>query len=261
MIICLAALESEQENFPKHILKYGLVSYYYVKNTKTLNDILTKVDYLLVDSGAHTFQHTTSVDIDAFCDKYIEFIKENTDNPHILGFFELDVDNVYGYEKILSLRRRLETVSDKIIPVWHNNRGIDNFIEMCKEYSGRRVSITGWSNNDIKDYQYNYFINTAHKYGCKIHVLGLTRFGLINELNLGKEDSTDSSSWLQTGVFGRIAYPMGNEIKMLNFCEKLKCHHRILKVLNFLTFKKMQENYLEVDNSIFKKGDNNNEMD
>ena len=254
MIICLAALESEHTNFPEKILKYGLVSYYYVKDTKTLNEILKKVDYLLIDSGAHSFQHGIKVDIDKFCDEYLEFIKENTNNPRIMGFFELDVDNVYGYEKILQLRRRLETVSDKIIPVWHNNRGIDNFVEMCKEYSGRRVSITGWSNNDIKDSQYNLFINTAHKYGCQIHLLGLTRLDLIDNLNLGLMDSTDSSSWIQTGIFGKVKLPLGNR-KMYNFdaLEGCRCHHRILKVFNFLAFKEIQEEYLNIDNSVFAK--------
>lgn len=253
MIICLAALESEYANFPEHILKYGLVSYYYVKNTKKLNEILEKVDYLLIDSGAHSFQHGIKIDIDAFCDEYIEFIKENTNNPRVLGFFELDVDNIYGYEKILQLRRRLEKVSNKIIPVWHNNRGIDNFIEMCKEYSGRRVSITGWSNNDIKDSQYNLFINTAHKYGCQIHLLGLTRFDLIENLNLGLMDSTDSSSWMQSGIFGRIRIPLNKKMVDLKSLEGCRCHHRILKVFNFYAYRQIQEDYLNVDNSVFAK--------
>ena len=59
----------------------------------------------------------------------------------------------------------------------------------------------------IYDHQYNLFINTAHYYGCNIHILGMTRFGLINQLNLGKDDSFDSSSWKQGGIFGKLTAP------------------------------------------------------
>ena len=81
----------------------------------------------------------------------------------------------------MEYRKILESVSDKIIPVWHNNRGVEDFIEMCKKYKGKKIAITGFANNDIKDSQYSLFINTAHKYGCKIHILGL--YHLTNNRN------------------------------------------------------------------------------
>lgn len=210
MRICLASLENYDtllNNCEDKYIKYGLVSYYYLKNQETLDKILKKVDYLLIDSGAHSFQHGKKVSFYDYTYKYAEFIKKNTDNPQIMGFFEMDIDNVIGYKKVLELRSILEKVSDKIIPVWHNNRGVNDFIEMCKKYSGKRISITGFSNGDIKDNQYNLFINTAHKYNCKIHILGLTRYELIKSLNLGKEDSADSSTWKQCGIYGTIQLP------------------------------------------------------
>ena len=42
----------------------------------------------------------------------------------------MDVDNIIGYEKVLELRKILLEATDKIIPVWHKNRGIDEFKKM-----------------------------------------------------------------------------------------------------------------------------------
>ena len=31
----------------------------------------------------------------------------------------------------------LESVTDKIIPVWHKNRGVEDFKKMCRDYQGK----------------------------------------------------------------------------------------------------------------------------
>jgi len=181
-------------NIEDDYLEHGLISFFYLKTEENLELVLSKCKTLLVDSGAHSFQHGVKIDFDEYTREYMEFIKKHTDNPKIEGFFEMDIDNVTGYEKVKEYRVLLEAVSDKIIPVWHQDRGIDDFHLMCSERSGRRISITGFSNNDIIDGQYNLFLNTAHNYGCNVHILGMTRFPLIKELNLHKDDSVDSSS-------------------------------------------------------------------
>ena len=254
MEVCLATLETSDyilEHLEKEELKFGLVSYYYLKND-LIDTILTKISKkLLIDSGAHSFQHGKKVDFDKYTEEYAEFIKKYTDNPKIEGFFEMDVDNVIGYEKVLELRKKLEAVSDKIIPVWHNNRGIDDFVNMCKKYTGKKIAITGFANNDIKDSQYNLFINTAHKYGCKIHILGLTRYELIKSLNLGKDDSVDSSSWKQTAIFGGINLPTKNDnIYRFESVEGMKTNYKKYIYLNYLTAKEIQDRYENVDQSI-----------
>lgn len=261
MIIYLAAIEYStglKSIYPKikdHYLKYGLVSFFYLKSQEELDNILKKVDYLLIDSGAHSFQHGMKVDFDEYTFEYMQFIKRNTNNPQIIGFFEMDVDNVLGYEKVLKYREVLESVSDKIIPVWHNNRGVDDFIDMCKKYSGKKISITGFANNDITDGQYNLFLNTAHKYNCSVHILGMTRFELIQDLNLGKNDSVDSSSWKQTGIFGGI-----NVVSQDYKWYRLKCfedmrniHYMTYMGMNFEAAKRIQDNYLDLDNSVKKE--------
>ena len=49
------------------------------------------------------------------------------------------------------------SVSDKIIPVWHRNRGIEDFRRMCEKYSGKIVAITGFK-NDICENQFLMFL-------------------------------------------------------------------------------------------------------
>lgn len=260
MRVCLATLETSGallEKMKDKELNHGLTSYYYLRGQEQLDLILSRINKsLLIDSGAHSFQHGKKVDFLDYTRKYVEFIKKNTDNPKIEGFFEMDVDNVIGYEKVLEYRKILEEVSNKIIPVWHRNRGVDDFIDMCKKYSGRKIAITGFANNDILDSQYNIFINTAHKYGCRIHILGLTRYGLIKDLNLGKDDSVDSSSWRQTGIFGGINAPLSDmTMYKCNWSEGLRCHHTIFMYINYYTAKRIQEMYEDVDNSVYKVGD------
>ena len=182
-------------------LYFNLFSFYYLNSPKAKENYLkvtNKSINTLVDSGAHSFQKGTKVNYDKFLKEYINFI-EKTDNPKCLGYFELDVDNIIGYDKVLEYRQELEEVSNKIIPVWHKNRGIKDFKEMCREYN--YVSISGWKNEDIFDNQFKLFVNYAHHHHSKIHGLGLTRFKVLKSVPF---DSVDSSSWTQMLRFRNI---------------------------------------------------------
>lgn len=182
-------------------MKYNLMSYYYIKNKIELaNFIRDNTEEILIDSGAHSFQKGKKVDWDTYTQQYANFIKE-FDRPNVLGYFEMDVDNIIGYEKVLELRKVLEKVTDKIIPVWHKGRGIEEFKQMCKDYRGKIVAITGFRNEDIKDEQYLMFLKYAKKYGCKVHCLGMTRKKILETVLF---DFVDSSSWVQSTIFGRI---------------------------------------------------------
>lgn len=255
MIVCLAGLEGSMNilnDLEDGGLDYGLISFYYLKNQEQLEAILKKVKYLLIDSGAHSFQHGKAANFDEYTEMYAKFIKRNTDNPQILGFFEMDIDNVIGYDGVLRLRKKLTAVSDKIIPVWHQNRGIGDYIKTCEEWKGRRVAITGFANQDQVDGQFNYFINEAHAHDCLIHILGFTRFKLITRLNLGLYDSVDSSTWIQAAVYNEIMLPNhGADSIRYKFLRGLKWEEEALKRVNFITAKKMQLYYKDIDQSVY----------
>lgn len=183
-------------------MKYNLMSYFYIqKNEEIATFIRDNSEEILIDSGAHSFQKGKSVDWETYTRQYAEFIKK-FDRPNVVGYFEMDVDNIIGYDEVLRLRKILEEVSGKIIPVWHKNRGVEEFKRMCQNYSGKIVAITGFKNDDIKDHQYLVFLKYAKKYNCKVHCLGMTRKEILNSVPF---DYVDSSSWLQNGFFGRIA--------------------------------------------------------
>lgn len=185
-------------------IPFGLVSYYYIQKSKkaysNFKKCLQICDYVLVDSGAHSFQEGARVPWNEYTESYAKFIKEN-DHPKILGFFEMDVDAVIGYEKVLELRKILESVSDKIIPVWHKNRGVSEFKKMCQTAKSEIVAVTGFRNEDISDNQYAAFLKYAWKCGKKIHCLGMTRKKVLDKVPF---DLVDSSSWKMAARYGQV---------------------------------------------------------
>lgn len=184
-------------------MKYNLVSYYYIqKNQKQLeltDMIRDNSELILVDSGAHSFQFGKKVDWVEYTKKYAEFIKE-FDRPNVLGYFEMDIENIIGYDKVLELRKILEKVTNKIIPVWHPTRGIDDYEKMCQQYAGKVIAIGGFRGTDIKDEQFLMFLKVAKKYNCKVHCLGMTRIKVLDKVPF---DFTDSASWKMKAVYGR----------------------------------------------------------
>lgn len=205
MKIFLSALEASpefykiNENIDRY--KYNLMSYYYIKGKENIAiEIRNKSDNVIIDSGAHSFQKGKKVNWEEYTIEYANFIK-TFDRSNVVGYFEMDVDNIIGYEKVLELRKILESVSDKIIPVWHKNRGIEEYKKMCKDYSGRVIAITGFKNEDIKDDQYIMFLKYAKKYNCKVHCLGMTRKKVLDKVPF---DYVDSSSWKQKSIYGLI---------------------------------------------------------
>lgn len=207
MKVFLSALENgstcynSKKSLAKFLLEngikfnYNLMSYFYIKNKKELAELIRdNSKEILIDSGAHSFQKGRKVDWVEYTRQYAEFIKQ-FDRPNVIGYFEMDVDNIIGYDKVLELREILESTSNKIIPVWHKNRGIEEFKKMCQEYQNKVIAITGFKNEDIKDEQYLMFLKYAKKYNCKVHCLGMTRKKVLDKVPF---DYVDSSSWKQS---------------------------------------------------------------
>lgn len=200
-------LKSEGVYFSEYCLEKSiplrniLMSYYYARNHMgNAIRIRDNSDLVLIDSGAHSFQFGKKVSFDEYTQEYARFIREY-DKKNVVGYFEMDIENIIGYKKVLELRETLEQVSDKIIPVWHPIRGVDDYVDMCKRYSGKIVAVGGFKNTDIRDEQYLMFLKTAKKYGCKVHCLGMTRNEVLDKVPF---DYTDSSTWLQATNFGHM---------------------------------------------------------
>jgi hypothetical protein len=152
----------------------------------------------------------------------------------VVGYFEMDIENIIGYENVLELRKILESVSNKIIPVWHPQRGIPDYIEMCKKYAGKIIAIGGFRGTDIKDEQYLMFLKTAKKYNCKVHCLGMTRKKVLDKVPF---DFTDSSTWLQQVNYGNEFF--GNK----KFAKAKGKEKEKQYKYNYLQGMKMQKHY------------------
>lgn len=250
MRIFLSALENNAKNtldkcLKEHItIPFGLVSYYYISqsevNYQNFKKALKVCDYLLVDSGAHSFQSGKRVNWEEYTKKYAKFIREN-DCDKILGWFEMDVDMVIGYEKVLNLRSILNQSTKKIIPVWHKNRGIDEFKRMCHETKGEIVAVTGFKNEDIQDDQYAPFLKYAWKCGKKLHCLGMTRQKVMDKVPF---DYVDSSSWKLSATFGSLKSWSEREHKLKNVPNtKGKFTTKQLFYKNLMEYVKMVRHY------------------
>ena len=217
-------------------MKWNLMSYFYIKNNFELAEyIRSHSEEILIDSGAHSFQKGKKVDWVQYTKDYAEFIKK-FDKPNVVGYFEMDVDNIIGYDNVLELRKILESVSDKIIPVWHENRGAKNFEDMCKAYAGKIVAITGFRGAEIADDQYLMFMKCAKKYNCKVHCLGMTRRSVLDKVPF---DYVDSSSWKQSGIYGRI----DGRGKVTREFSKVK--REVVFLENYLQGMEMQKHYYQ----------------
>ena len=199
-------------------------------------------DFLL-DSGAFTFRQQTRgvTDWDEYIKRYAEFIVKN----NVDKFFELDIDSEVGYEKVLEYRATLEKlVGKKCIPVWHVQRGKDEFINMCKEYDYVALGgITGVKSRALAYQKYKqafpWFIKTAHQNGAKIHALGVTGNDYLKTCHF---DSVDSSSWTSGFRYG-IAYKFNGEriVQRKKKEGEMVINHKDIAVSNFVEWCKFQK--------------------
>ena len=91
-----------------------------------------------------------------------------------------------------------------------------------------------------------------------IHILGCTRYRLINNLNLGLYDSVDSSSWKQQAIYNQLILPFHkNDIQTFEFFRGINFQENSLMKTDFLIAKHMQELYKDRDQSVIGSKQNN----
>lgn len=84
-----------------------LQSFYYCNNF-TERTILSRCKNFMLDSGAFTFFSAGGfIDWDSYIERYAQFIKRNG----IKLYYELDIDPLIGYEKVLYYRSKIEDMT------------------------------------------------------------------------------------------------------------------------------------------------------
>lgn len=217
---------------------YILESFYYAdSDTERLLPLFG--DFML-DSGAFTFMqnnHKKEIHWEEYIEKYADFINRNK----IEKFFELDIDNLVGYDKVLEYRKLLERLTNKqSVPVWHKSREMKEFSKMCDEYS--YASIGGIVAKEIKPEQYKLFpamITEAHKKRCKIHGLGFTNLTLLPKIHF---DSVDSTAWTTGNRFGFVYHFDGKTMKKIDAPKgKRLADSRKIALINYTEWIKFQK--------------------
>lgn len=222
---------------------FTLESFYYADaDTERL---LPYYGDFLLDSGAFTFCGTGGFSpnkFEEYLEKYADFIVRN----NIQKFFELDVDSIVGYKKVLQYREKLERITNRqCIPVWHISRGKEEFLRHCDEYPyvalGGYVAAIKASDPRQKLYvnSYPWFISEAHKRGAKIHGLGFTNLQLLPKMHF---DSVDSTAWTTGNRFGFIYKFDGKTMQKINVPKgKRLADSKKVALINYTEWIKFQK--------------------
>jgi hypothetical protein len=233
MIVYLAGDAYAKEVFENAKYDFNrLDSYYYLQSNKYMIDKIPLYNNYILDSGAFTFimaKKKIKIDIDDYTDRYIDFINDYKIN----NFFEMDVDKIFGYEKVKQLRNRIESKTGKrVIPVFHKNRGIEDWNEMIKDYNYVSIGIAGkdvaWGDHET----FLKFVNNAKEQNCKVHGLGITGMRTLEKVPFY---SVDSSSWTAGNRYKCIFKFDGERIKTikLDLSNKRISNHIKLATHNF----------------------------
>lgn len=214
---------------------FMLESFYSFKDWQI--PLIKKCGSFLLDSGAYTFMQAASkhgnTDWMKYADSYADFIKAHG----VTQYFELDIDNLMGLKYVEKLRDRIESRSGvQCIPVWHVERGKDYFEWMVKNY--KFVALGSIANvvpgkQRITDRYFPYFLNTAHKEGCKVHALGYTN---LEGLKKYRFDSVDSTTWTAGSRFGQVCVFRDGTIKKIASIEKGQKVRSIRRDVNISLF-------------------------
>lgn len=230
-------LKRHENDVPPMIDLSILESFYYADEWTEW--AIPKLKNFMLDSGAFTFMtsHKGKVDWNDYLRKYADFINKND----VKLFYELDIDSIVGYDKVLEMRKWLEAeTGKKPIPVWHKSRGKEEFLKMCDEYG--YVAIGGIVSKEISRQEYKYFpwfINEAHKRGAKIHGLGFTNLEGIRKYHF---DSVDSTSWTTGNRFGAVYRFNGRTMEKFDKKEGQRlADSRAVAINNFNEWVKFQK--------------------
>lgn len=160
------------------------------------------IEYML-DSSAFSYMNNPkkTLKLTELLDKYCYYINEFD----IHNFFELDLDIFMSLDEVENIRKKIYSETHKLpIIVYHENRGHDYWIKMCKENQFIAIGgiVTSKKGNDPA-YQKILLdlCDEAHSYGTKVHGLGFTPLNLLNQHTMFF-DTVDSTSW-NAGKFGK----------------------------------------------------------
>jgi len=171
----------------------------------------------MIDSGAHTFQADWTKfkdwkeqDFENYVKEYAAWLKEN--RKHIFAAVELDIDYCLnmvlgGSEKSTvgsaiverwqrEYFRPLELLGLDITYVWHENRGMEGWEQMCAENS-----YVGLPGEFSKKDDFNKYMTVARRYTTKVHGFAATKHNDYRDIAWY---SIDSITWKTGEMYGTL---------------------------------------------------------
>ncbi|MFH7835141.1 MAG: hypothetical protein QXL51_00920 [Candidatus Aenigmatarchaeota archaeon] len=218
-------------------IKYGLASYYYMKN-ESIKKILSMVNELIIDSGGYTAR-IKGIEIQP--EEYGEWLLKNKNN--IYKYFNLDHKN----KDITTKNQKiLEQMGLTPIPIWHPNYGEQYLQELMKSYDYIAIGNLKFrygTSFQMKCKILTYIFNKYPKF--KFHLFGVTDCRLLN-LFKTKIYSVDSTSWNTGSKYGNPFTIFSKEILKTNTNSKppKSLNYKKINTYNLIQWVKFQE-YLD----------------
>lgn len=154
-----------------------------------------EIEYML-DSGAFSYMNNPkkSFNLKEHLKQYCYYINQFD----IQDFIQLDLDVFMSIDEIENIRKKiyLQTHKQPII-VFHEERGHDYWINMCKENDFVAIGglVIGTETNSIQRFErLSVFCEEAHTYNTRVHGLGFTPLALLNTRTMFF-DTVDSTTW------------------------------------------------------------------
>jgi len=185
---------------------YLLESYHYIgKNDKFTDEIRGDGKTIFLDSGAFSmFTQGIKVDVK----KYSAFIKRNQDVIEVASV----LDGIGDPKLTLENQGKLETMGVNVLPCFHYGEPVSYLKHYIEHYD--HITLGGMVPISTKDLRTwldeiwdQYLTDDEGKPIIKVHGFGLTVLELMFRYPWY---SVDSTSWVMTGRFGSIYWPLGN---------------------------------------------------
>lgn len=150
--------------------------------------------------------------------------------------FDLDVDQFLGLEiaeRFWDMLMNKLKKPEKIVRIWHSTRTFAEWEEWCKKGTNPYLAVEGGGSHKQNPDFYRPYVDVAHKYGKKVHVLAATN---PEFMKLVPVDTADSSTWTSGSRFAVLYTPYG--------------------AVSFATRKSSSANYYQMDPKTRKLVDN-----
>jgi len=220
---------------------YLLTSYTYIKSktVKRPTGLAFEMPWthMIIDSGIFTMMFGggakndyTMNDIEAYQDRYIEFIRKFKTTERY-SFINVDSQRITGVQQANTLRHEIHAELPDIdfIDVWHLPDGKQGFQTLCEESNHIAVGVP-----ELKKFKPKTYLQVIPKLcrlahhinpDIQIHVLGSTSPKLIGPCG-SYADTCDSSSWSSYSRFGHASN--GKHIESISM-ETVAKYERIIE--------------------------------